>query len=237
MKLMESSSAAVMKSNRDGTESTGFAPTKRTKKKAKASKQPGRSRKDTKEAAEDRGRRLLEEMRAKDSLQRKEFGETNRKERIGPFVYEKDPSSPIEQPVDPTEGVMPEVVSNRIVQRVLVFAGVPIGLGVVSFVGFFIATTQLGVDILPQVVAYSTQALLLLSFAGISYGVLSASWDEEKEGSKLGWENVGPNIAAMRGQEDARIAEARRDAEEADAAAAGILMGSRKAQRTRDQQD
>jgi hypothetical protein len=132
---------------------------------------------------------------------------------------------------------MPEVVSNRIVQRVLVFAGVPIGLAVVSFVGFYIATTQLGVDILPQVVAYSTQALLLLSFAGISYGVLSTSWDEQKEGSRLGWENVGPNIAAMRGQEDARIAEARRDAEEADAAEAGILMGSRKAQRTRDQQD
>lgn len=54
---------------------------------------------------------------------------------------------------------------------------------------------------------------------------MSTSWDENEEGSLLGWENVGPNIASMQGQEMDRIAEAKRDAEESDAEKAGIRMG------------
>lgn len=157
---------------------------------------------------------MLEKMRAEDAAQ---AGRNYRPPRPA--------NEPTLDSYDPTDGVMPEVVSERIARRVVAFAGLPIMLGAATFVGFYYATTQLDVSILPQVVAYTTQALLFLSFAGITYGVMSASWDEEVEGSLLGWENVGANVAAMRGSEDVRVSKARRDAEEAEAAEAGIAMG------------
>ena len=165
--------------------------------------------------AEERGRAIMEQMR-------KEAGA----QPADPFKKKGLALTPEElAPLDPTTGVMPEVVSQRMLKRVVPFAGLPVFGGLLTFVGFYYANTQLELDLPPQIVAFTTQALLLLSFAGITYGVMSTSWDENEEGSLLGWENVGPNIASMQGQEMDRIAEAKRDAEESDAEKAGIRMG------------
>lgn len=164
--------------------------------------------------AEERGRAIMEQMR-------KDAGQP-----ADPFKKKGLALTPEElAPLDPTTGVMPEVVSQRMLKRVVPFAGLPVFGGLLTFVGFYYANTQLELDLPPQIVAFTTQALLLLSFAGITYGVMSTSWDENEEGSLLGWENVGPNIASMQGQEMDRIAEAKRDAEEFDAEKAGIRMG------------
>jgi hypothetical protein len=37
-----------------------------------------------------------------------------------------------------------------------------------------------------------------LGVLGLSYGVLSASWDEEVSGSTLGWEEFNTNFGRMR---------------------------------------
>ena len=57
--------------------------------------------------------------------------------------------------------------------------------------------------------AYATQLCVLLSFAGITWGVMSTSWDEEIEGSFLGAEPFGRNLNLMRGGEDQRREEAK----------------------------
>jgi len=177
-------------------------------------------------AAEARGRQMMEQMRQEAGAQP---ANPFKKKVTGPALTPEELA-----PMDPTVGVMPEVVSQRMLRRVVPFAGLPVFGGIVTFAGFYYANTQLELDLPPQIVAYATQALLLLSFAGITYGVMSTSWDEDEEGSLLGFENVRPNMAAMQGTDMARMAEAKRDNEEAEAEEAGIAMGKRAAQRMRD---
>lgn len=127
--------------------------------------------------------------------------------------------------MDPTAGVMPEVVSQRMLRRVVPFAALPVFGGVLTFGAFYYANVQLELDVPPTIVAYATQALLLLSFAGITYGVMSTSWDEEVDGTLLGTENLKRNFDLMRGTESARQAEAKLANEEAEAEEEGILLG------------
>ena len=108
--------------------------------------------------------------------------------------------------MDPEAGVMPAVVSDRMLKRIIPFAGLPVAGSFVLFGGFWFANTQLGYDLPPSVVAYSTQALLLLSFAGITYGVMSTSWDEEEEGSALGFTEFVRNVKMARGDSEQRRA-------------------------------
>jgi hypothetical protein len=107
-------------------------------------------------------------------------------------------------PLSPEAGVMPEVVSQRMLRRVVPFAGLPVFGSVVLFAGFYFANTQLELDLPPQIVAVATQALLLLSFAGITYGVMSTSWDEEDEGSALGFTEFIRNVGMARGDNEQR---------------------------------
>ena len=130
-------------------------------------------------------------------------------------------------PISPEEGVMPEVVSNRMLRRVVPFAGLPVAGSVVLFGGFYFANTQLGLDLPPSIVAYSTQALLLLSFAGITYGVMSTSWDEEEEGSFLGFEEAKTNVKMALGDAKAAQARAKAGYMEDDAAKEGVYMSKR----------
>ena len=145
------------------------------------------------------------------------------------------------EPLSPEAGVMPEVVSERMLRRVVPFAGLPVFGSLLLFVGFYVANTQLDLDLPPQVrvrvrvrvrrtlspnpnptpnpspspspnpnqiVATATQALLLLSFAGITYGVMSTSWDEEEEGSALGFTEFVRNVKMARGDSEQRRAAA-----------------------------
>ena len=167
-------------------------------------------------AAEERGRLALEQMRLESGAQ-----PANPFKKKGPALTPEE-----EAPIDPSAGVMPEVVSQRMLKRVVPFAALPVFGGVLAFVGFWYANTQLQLDLPPTIVAYTTQAMLLLSFAGITYGVMSTSWDEEIEGSLLGVENIVRNVNLMRGTEVERQAEAKLANEAEEAAEAGIVMSS-----------
>ena len=140
------------------------------------------------------------------------------------------------EPLDPAAGVMPEVVSQRMLGRIIPFASIGVFGSFLTFAGFWYANTKLELDLPPQIVAYVTQALLLLSFAGVTYGVMSTSWDEEREGSLLGTENLRRNFELMRGNEAERIATAQMEQELEDAEKAGI-MTSRAALKRRDQRE
>ena len=165
-------------------------------------------------SAEDRGRRMLEQMR-----QSSNSGELMPKKRAGAALTPEEL-----EPMDPSDGVMPEAVANRMISRVVPFAAIPVVLGVVILLGFYYANTQLELDIPPQIVAYFTQALLLLSFAGITYGVMSTQLDEEGEQTMMGTENLQRNLDLMRGAEHERIADTKTFEESLDAEQQGIAM-------------
>lgn len=92
---------------------------------------------------------------------------------------------------------IPEVVSRRMIRRMAVFAGVPTFLGMASFVIAYVLLTQ-------HIAKFPNVAVLLVSLGcfglgtvGLSYGVLSASWQEDSEGSLLGIEEFSVNFRRL----------------------------------------
>ncbi|MEM1425288.1 MAG: PAM68 family protein [Cyanobacteria bacterium P01_H01_bin.130] len=95
------------------------------------------------------------------------------------------------------EMAIPEVVSNRMLKRMLIFSGVPTFLGFASFIaGYFI---NVGTDIeLPNVVVLLTSlGGLGLGVLGLSYGLVSTSWDEREEGTALGLDEAKVNVGRL----------------------------------------
>ena len=148
----------------------------------------------TKLTAEERGRRALEAMR-------KSSG-TSSSLKVGKKKLQLTPEE-MEPEADST---MPQVVADRMLARILPFAALPVVGGVLLFIAFWYANTQAELDVPPTIVAYATQAMLLLSFGGITYGVMSTNLEEEEEQSALGASNFKRNLDIMRGVEDERIA-------------------------------
>jgi hypothetical protein len=106
------------------------------------------------------------------------------------------------------EQVIPEAVANRMARRVAFATGIPTLLGMGVFVGSYLLVSHQIVDIAPGLTLTASGACFLLGLLGLSYGVLSASW-EPQPGSLLGTEqlklNVGrirQSVAAMRQRRD-----------------------------------
>ncbi|MGB1415884.1 MAG: photosystem II biosynthesis protein [Synechococcus sp.] len=92
---------------------------------------------------------------------------------------------------------IPKPVANRMARRVAVFTGLPSLAGMGVFVLSYFLMTRGIADIAPGVTLAGSGFFFLLGLAGLSYGVLSASW-EQNNGSLLGLENVKPNLQRMR---------------------------------------
>ncbi len=94
---------------------------------------------------------------------------------------------------------IPEVVSNRMLRRMAYFSGIPVSLGVLIFFVSYVLITRDIVDLPNVVVLLSTLACFGLSVVGLSYGALSASWEEETLGSLLGTEQFQVNFERLVG--------------------------------------
>lgn len=92
---------------------------------------------------------------------------------------------------------IPEVVSRRMIRRMAVFAGVPTFLGMASFVIAYILLTQHIAEFPNVVVLLVSLGFFGLGTIGLSYGVLSASWQEDSEGSLLGIEEFSVNFRRL----------------------------------------
>jgi uncharacterized membrane protein len=104
----------------------------------------------------------------------------------------KPPAQP-----DPDATAIPEVVSQRMVRRMLVFCGVPSALGMLTFLmSYFLVTRQL-FEVPTSAVVLVSMGFFGLGVLGLSYGVLSASWDEETPGSTIGWAEFTTNFGRM----------------------------------------
>ena len=105
----------------------------------------------------------------------------------------------IEKIVSPTinkktsSGGIPKYVADRMARRIFFTTGIPTILGMAVFVVSYIIVTRNIAEIPPSSTIAISAFFFLLGLAGLSYGILSASWDKEP-GTFLGIENIPMNI-------------------------------------------
>lgn len=99
---------------------------------------------------------------------------------------------------DPTAGVIPQVVADRMLKRMGTFFLFPVLCGLAIFVGVYVLSHQYDYTIPAYIVAYATQFPFVVAVAGTTYAIISASWDEEREGSFLGTEEAARNLGIIR---------------------------------------
>lgn len=99
---------------------------------------------------------------------------------------------------EPDAAVIPEPVAQRMGKRMLPFVGIPLFGLMGTFVAFWYFATYKNYEFQPALVAFSTIGVLVFGLLGITYSVMSASWDVEVEGSMLGFEEFGKNLGSIR---------------------------------------
>ncbi|XVF09950.1 hypothetical protein REPUB_Repub07fG0141500 [Reevesia pubescens] len=92
---------------------------------------------------------------------------------------------------------VPQVVFERMIARILVSVGVPLGTGLALLHLFGVAKEQNLWDVPLWLPFLTTFITFGASTLGIAYGTLSASWDPEKKGSFLGLEEAQRNWVEM----------------------------------------
>ena len=92
----------------------------------------------------------------------------------------------------PSYGI-PKAVANRMARRLVITSGIPTISGMGVFVLSYVLVTKGIADIPPGITLLTSAGCFLIGLVGLSFGILSASWDE-KPGSLLGIENIPLNI-------------------------------------------
>lgn len=100
---------------------------------------------------------------------------------------------------DRASAAIPEVVNRRMLRRVAFFSGVPTALGVLIFFVSYLLLTRHIIEFPKVLVLLSTLACFGLGVVGLTYGALSASWDEDRLGGLLGFDEFSLNFKRMTG--------------------------------------
>lgn len=106
-------------------------------------------------------------------------------------------NSPSKPSNTPSGRAVPEVVSRRMISRIAVFSGLPTFLGISTFIASYFVITNHWLDLPNSAVVLVSMAFFGLGVLGLSYGVISASWDEEIPGSALGWKEFTTNFERL----------------------------------------
>jgi len=111
----------------------------------------------------------------------------------------RDLRSVDQQLVDsPDSAVIPERVAQRMGKRMLPFVGVPLFGVMGAFITFWYLATYKNYEFQPALVAFSTIGILGAGLLGITYSVMSASWDENEDGSALGVDEFKKNLGSIK---------------------------------------
>jgi hypothetical protein len=92
---------------------------------------------------------------------------------------------------------IPPAVANRMARRVAIATGIPTVMGMASFIVSYLVVSRGLMDIPPAATLVTSGGFFLLGLLGLSYGVLSASWENEP-GTLLGLEQVSVNVSRLR---------------------------------------
>ncbi|NEU73637.1 DUF3464 family protein [Hassallia byssoidea VB512170] len=95
------------------------------------------------------------------------------------------------------EMAIPKVVSQRMIRRVAGFCGVPTFLGIATLVVSYLLAIYAHIRLPAIAVLLVNMGLFGLGVLGITYGVLSASWDEERVGGLVGLSEFSTNWGRM----------------------------------------
>lgn len=90
---------------------------------------------------------------------------------------------------------VPEEVSKRMARRMAVFCGIPTSLGMLTFIVSYFIVSQHLFKLPTIVVLLLSLGFFGLGVLGLSYGALSASWDEGRSGGRLGWSEFRLNLS------------------------------------------
>jgi hypothetical protein len=93
---------------------------------------------------------------------------------------------------------IPDEVNRRIARRVSIFCGVPTGLGLTTFVLSYFLVSKHIVDLPTSAVVLLSMLFLGIGVVGLSYGAISASWDEGRVGGWWGGEEFKTNFGHLR---------------------------------------
>lgn len=107
--------------------------------------------------------------------------------------YDNDEDDEDEEEEDRAAGIIPEIVTNRMINRMGFSVGIPLFIGLLFFPFFYYLKVGLKIDVptwVPFIVSFIFFGTALL---GVSYGIVSASWDPLREGSLLGWNEAQKN--------------------------------------------
>ena len=120
---------------------------------------------------------------------------SKKKENIAELdVFENiDKKTPIVADKNTSNSGIPKYVADRMARRIFFTTGIPTILGMSVFVVSYIIVTKNIAEIPPSATIAISALFFLLGLAGLSFGILSASWDKEP-GSFLGLENIPLNI-------------------------------------------
>ncbi|MGP1382745.1 MAG: PAM68 family protein [Thainema sp.] len=92
---------------------------------------------------------------------------------------------------------IPDAVGKRMIRRMAVFCGIPTALGVSTFFASYFIVVNGVFDLPNSAVVLVSMACFGLGVIGLSYGVLSASWEEETPGTLLGIGEFKINLGRM----------------------------------------
>jgi len=93
---------------------------------------------------------------------------------------------------------VPQIVTDRMLKRVIRFSGIPMVLGFTTGpTYYYFAKINVQEWLEPWMFFTASTATFGLAFLGITYGVLSASWDPSREGSALGMDEFKMNIPIL----------------------------------------
>ncbi|GAA6620042.1 PAM68 family protein [Scytonema sp. NUACC26] len=101
------------------------------------------------------------------------------------------------KPLTKEEMAIPQIVSQRMIRRVAGFCGVPTALGISTLIASYLLQTYAGIKLPPIAVLLVDMGFFGLGVLGITYGVLSASWDEERVGGLVGLNEFTTNWGRM----------------------------------------
>ena len=128
----------------------------------------------------------MKKKQSKKNRSKKKVIETNK-------AFQKIEDSTTLNPKSTVSSGIPKYVADRMARRILFTAGIPTILGMSVFIVSYIIVTRNIAEIPPSSTIAISALFFLIGLAGLSFGILSASWDKEP-GSLLGIENIPLNI-------------------------------------------